>query len=98
MPVTLNRFTGPVDLTRWLRPNFLSSLELHPPTHTGLLVLSYTRFTVAIDPERCLTPSTTVDIGRSQLREVERGDDWRAWTHSYRRRSSPTRHRPPATI
>lgn len=56
---------------------FLSTAELDPPTRTGLVVLPYTHFTVAIDPDRRLAASTAVNIDGLGLLDVERGDDWR---------------------
>jgi endonuclease G len=55
-------------------PAFLSTIKLDASTRSGL---PYTHLTVAIDPERRLAASTAVNIDGSQLREVERGDDWR---------------------
>nr|WP_240931189.1 DNA/RNA non-specific endonuclease [Rhodococcus sp. B10] len=55
---------------------FLSTIDLDPPTRPGLVVLPYTHFTVAIDPDRRLAASTAVNIDGPQLRDVERGDDW----------------------
>nr|WP_249300202.1 MULTISPECIES: DNA/RNA non-specific endonuclease [unclassified Rhodococcus (in: high G+C Gram-positive bacteria)] len=58
-------------------PAFLSTTELDAPTRSGLVVLPYTHFNVAIDPDRRLAAYTAVNIDGSRLREVERGDDWR---------------------
>ncbi|MGB2950894.1 MAG: DNA/RNA non-specific endonuclease [Rhodococcus sp. (in: high G+C Gram-positive bacteria)] len=77
MPVTIDRFTDEVTSPAGYDPAFLSAIDLDPPTRSGLVVLSYTHFTVAMDPERRLAASTAVNIDGSQLREVERGDDWR---------------------
>ncbi|MBM7244191.1 DNA/RNA non-specific endonuclease [Rhodococcoides fascians] len=57
-------------------PAFLPAVDLTSPSRPGLVVLPYTHFTVAIDPDRRLAASTAVNIDGSQLREVERGDDW----------------------
>ncbi|KZF07827.1 endonuclease [Rhodococcus sp. EPR-157] len=77
MPVTIDRFTGRVISPAGYDATFLSPIELDAPTRTGLVALPYTHFTVAIDPERLLAASTAVNIDGSQLRDVERGDDWR---------------------
>lgn len=74
--VTIDRFTDEVTSPAGYDATFLSTTELDAPTRTGLVVLPYTHFTVAIDPERRLAASTAVNIDGSQLREVERGDDW----------------------
>lgn len=76
MPVTIDRFTEMVTSPTGYDTTFLSTIDLDPPTRPGLVVLPYTHFTVAIDPERRLAASTAVNIDGSQLREVERGDDW----------------------
>ena len=77
MPVTIDRFTEGVTSPAGYDATFLSTTDLGAPTRPGLVVLPYTHFTVAIDPVRCLAASTAVNIDGSQLREVERGDDWR---------------------
>ncbi|OZF42705.1 endonuclease [Rhodococcus sp. 14-2470-1a] len=78
VPVTIDRFTEPVTSpAAGYDPAFLSTIELEAPTRSGLVVLPYTHFMVAIDPERRLAASTAVNIDGSQLLEVERGDDWR---------------------
>lgn len=77
MAVTIDRFTEEVTSpAAGYDPAFLSTIDLDPPSRSGLVVLPYTHFAVAIDPERRLAASTAVNIDGSQLREVERGDDW----------------------
>lgn len=77
MLVTIDRFTEGVTSPSGYDATFLSATELGAPTRSGLVVLPYTHFTVAIDPDRRLAASTAVNIDGSGLREIERGDDWR---------------------
>jgi endonuclease G len=75
--VTIDRFTEEVTSPAGYNSAFLPAIELDPPSRPDLVVLPYTHFTVAVDADRRLAASTAVNIDGSQLREVERGDDWR---------------------
>ena len=58
-------------------PKFLADIDVPLPDRAGLVVLPYTHFSVSIDPERRLAAVTGVNIDGANLKDVERGDDWR---------------------
>lgn len=58
--------------------SFLGTADALPiPSRDGLVILDYTHFAVSMDTRRRLAAVTAVNIDGSDLRDVERGDDWR---------------------
>ncbi|NIL80322.1 DNA/RNA non-specific endonuclease [Rhodococcoides kroppenstedtii] len=58
--------------------SFLVTADALPiPSRDGLGILDYTHFAVSMDTRRRLAAVTAVNIDGSDLRDVERGDDWR---------------------
>lgn len=58
--------------------SFLVTADALPiPSRDGLVTLDYTHFAVSMDTRRRLAAVTAVNIDGSDLRDVERGDDWR---------------------
>ncbi|MGU3436210.1 DNA/RNA non-specific endonuclease [Actinomycetes bacterium M1A6_2h] len=58
-------------------PTFLALTDgVDIPAGEGLVDLSYTHFTVSMNTDRRLAAVTGVNVDGSQLREIEREDDW----------------------
>lgn len=69
--------TGPAPASGYDR-NFLGVVvPLPAPGRTVVRELTYTHFTVLLDPARRLAVSTGVNITGAELRDVDRNDDWR---------------------